>query len=52
MQRASLTPSKEANLQLIAAKAEKQALSNAILLVFTKKRTITCFLFKGVKLII
>jgi hypothetical protein len=36
---------KEANLQLVATEAEKQALSNAILLVFTKKRTITCFLY-------
>jgi hypothetical protein len=32
-------------LQLAAAKAEKQALSNAILLVFTKKRTTTYFLY-------
>jgi len=37
-------PSKEANLQLVAAKAKKQALSDAILLVFTKKRIITYFL--------
>ena len=37
-------PSKETNLQLVAIKAEKQALSNAILFVFTEKRTITCFL--------
>jgi len=44
MQRASPTPLKETNPQLVAIKAEKQALSNAILLVFKKKRTITCFL--------
>jgi len=35
---------KEANPQLAATKAEKQALNNAILLVFTEKRTITCFM--------
>jgi hypothetical protein len=34
---------KGANLQLAATKAKKQALSNAILLVFTEKQTITCF---------
>jgi hypothetical protein len=38
---------KEANLQLAAAEAEKQALSNAILLVFIEKRTTTCFLCLG-----
>jgi len=32
-------------LQLVANKAKKQALSNAILLVFTEKRTITYFLY-------
>lgn len=44
---ASLTPLKEANLQLVAAEAEQQALSNAILLVFTEKRTTTYFLYLG-----
>jgi hypothetical protein len=43
--RASLTLSKEANPQLAATKAEKQALSDTILLVFTEKRTTTCFLY-------
>jgi hypothetical protein len=38
-------PLKEANPQLVATKAEKQALSNAMLLVFIKKRTITCFFY-------
>jgi len=47
MQRASLTPSKEANLQLAAAKAENQALRDAMLLVFIEKRTTTCFLCLG-----
>jgi len=36
---------KEANPQLAATKAEKQALNNAILLVFTEKRTITYFFY-------
>jgi hypothetical protein len=45
--RASPTPSKEANPQLAAAEAEKQALSDAMLLVFTEKRTTTCFLCLG-----
>ncbi|KAG4443338.1 hypothetical protein IFR05_001127 [Cadophora sp. M221] len=37
-------PSKETSPLLVAAEAEKQALSDAMLLVFTKKRTTTCFL--------
>jgi Protein of unknown function (DUF3435) len=45
--KASPMPSKETNPQLAAAKAEKQALSNAMLLVFTEKRTTTCFLCLG-----
>jgi hypothetical protein len=45
--KASPTPSKEANPQLAAAEAEKQALSDAMLLVFTEKRTTTCFLCLG-----
>jgi hypothetical protein len=45
--RASMTPSKETNPQLAAAKAEKQALSNAMLLVFTEERTTTCFVCLG-----
>ncbi|KAH8759530.1 hypothetical protein F5882DRAFT_431795 [Hyaloscypha sp. PMI_1271] len=45
--RTSPMPSKEANPQLAAAEAEKQALSDAILLVFTEKRTTTCFLCLG-----
>ena len=44
--RTSLMPSKETSPQL-AAQAEKQALSDAILLVFTEKRTTTCFLCLG-----
>ncbi|KAH7306158.1 C2H2 finger domain protein [Rhexocercosporidium sp. MPI-PUGE-AT-0058] len=44
---ASPIPSKETNPQLAAAEAEKQALSDAILLVFTEKRTTTCFLCLG-----
>ncbi|KAE8440717.1 hypothetical protein EG329_006768 [Mollisiaceae sp. DMI_Dod_QoI] len=47
VRRASLTPSKETNPQLAAAEAEKQALSDAILLVFTEERTTTCFLCLG-----
>jgi hypothetical protein len=47
IQRASPMPSKEANPQLAAAEAEKQVLNNAILLVFTEKRTTTCFLCLG-----
>jgi hypothetical protein len=43
----SLTPLKETSPQLAAAKAKKQALSNAMLLVFTKKRTTTYFLYLG-----
>lgn len=39
--------SKEISPQLAAAQAEKQALSDAILLVFTEKRTTTCFLCLG-----
>ena len=46
-QKASPTPSKENNPQLAAAETEKQALSDAILLVFTEKRTTTCFLCLG-----
>jgi hypothetical protein len=38
---------KETDPQLAAAKAEKQALSDAIVLVFTEKRTTTCFLYLG-----
>ena len=45
--RASPTPLKKTNLQLAATEAEKQALSDAMLLVFTEKRTITCFLCLG-----
>jgi hypothetical protein len=45
--KASPTPSKEANPQLAAAEAEKQALRDAMLLVFTEKRTTTCFLCLG-----
>jgi hypothetical protein len=45
--RASPTPSKETNSQLAAAEAEKQALSDAMLLVFTENRTTTCFLCLG-----
>jgi hypothetical protein len=40
-------PSKETNPQLAAAEAEKQALREAMLLVFTEKRTTTCFLCLG-----
>jgi hypothetical protein len=42
--KASPTPSKETDPQLAAAEAEKQALSDAIVLVFTEKRTTTYFL--------
>ncbi|KAL5312889.1 hypothetical protein ACEPPN_019315 [Leptodophora sp. 'Broadleaf-Isolate-01'] len=45
--RASPTPSKETNPQLVAAEAEKQALSDAMLLVFIEERTTTCFLYLG-----
>jgi hypothetical protein len=45
--RTSPMPSKETNPQLAAAEAEKQALSDAMLLVFTEKRAITCFLCLG-----
>lgn len=45
--RTSLMPLKEISPQLAAAQAEKQALSNAMLLVFTKKRTTTYFLYLG-----
>ena len=46
-QRVSPTLSMETNPQLAAAEAEKQALSDAMLLVFTEKRTTTCFLCLG-----
>ncbi|KAH7305388.1 hypothetical protein BKA65DRAFT_201867 [Rhexocercosporidium sp. MPI-PUGE-AT-0058] len=46
-QRASLTPAKETNPQLATAEAEKQALRDAMLLVFTEERTTTCFLCLG-----
>ena len=46
-QRASPTPAKETNPQLAAAEAEKQALRDAMLLVFTEERTTTCFLCLG-----
>jgi len=46
-QRTSPIPSKEVSPQLAAALAEKQALSDAMLLVFTEKRTTTCFLCLG-----
>ena len=45
--KASPTPSPETHPQLAAAAAEKQALSDAMLLVFTEKRTTTCFLCLG-----
>jgi len=45
--RTSPMPSKETSPQLAAAQAEKQALSDAMLLVFTEKRTTTCFLCLG-----
>jgi len=45
--RASPTLSKETNVQLGAAEAEKQALSAAMLLVFTEKRPTICFLCLG-----
>jgi len=45
--RVSPTPSKETNPQLAAAEAEKQALSAAMLLVFTEKRPTICFLCLG-----
>jgi hypothetical protein len=45
--RASPTPSKEANPQLAAAEAETKALSDAMLSVFTEKRTTICFLCLG-----
>jgi hypothetical protein len=47
IRKASPIPSKETNPQLAAAEAEKQALRDAILLVFTEKRTTTCFLCLG-----
>jgi hypothetical protein len=40
-------PSKDISPQLTAAQAEKQALRDAMLLVFTKKRTTTYFLCLG-----
>ncbi|KAH8787515.1 C2H2 finger domain protein [Hyaloscypha sp. PMI_1271] len=46
-QKAGPMMAKETNPQLAAAEAEKQALSNAMLLVFTEKRTTTCFLCLG-----
>jgi hypothetical protein len=45
--KASPTRSKETNPQLAAAEAENQALSDAMLSVFTEKRTTTCFLCLG-----
>jgi len=45
--RTSPEPSTETRLQLSAAEAEKQALRDAMLLVFTEKRTTTCFLCLG-----
>lgn len=45
--RAIPTPSKETNPQLAVAEAEKKALSDAMLLVFTEKRTTICFLCLG-----
>ncbi|KAF8855964.1 C2H2 finger domain protein [Acephala macrosclerotiorum] len=45
--RTSPMPSKETSPQLAAAQAEKQALSDAMLLVFTEKKTTTCFLCLG-----
>jgi hypothetical protein len=45
--KASPTPAKETDPQLAAAEAEKQALSDAMVLVFTEKRTTTCFLCLG-----
>jgi len=42
--RACPTPSKEVDPQRAAAEAEKQALSDVMLLVFTEKRTTTCAL--------
>jgi len=47
MQKASPKPAKETDPQLAAAEAEKQALKDAMLLVFTEKRTTTCFLCLG-----
>lgn len=44
MQKVSSTLLKKTNLQLTAAEAKKQALSNAMLLMFTEKRIIICFL--------
>jgi hypothetical protein len=46
-QRVSPMLSMETNPQLAAAEAEKQALNDAMLLVFTEKRTTTCFLCLG-----
>ena len=46
-QKASPKPAKESDPQLAAAEAEKQALKDAMLLVFTEKRTTTCFLCLG-----
>lgn len=45
--KASPMTSKETIPHLAAAEAEKQALSNAMLLVYTEKRTTTCFLCLG-----
>jgi hypothetical protein len=47
IQRMSPIPLKEISPQLAAAQAEKQALSDTILLVFTEKRTTICFLYLG-----
>ena len=46
-QRAVPTPSKETNLQLAAAEAEKQALTAAMLSVFKEKRPTICFMCLG-----
>jgi hypothetical protein len=46
-QKVSPTLSKETNPQLAAAEVENQALNNAMLLVFTEKRTTICFLCLG-----
>ncbi|KUJ19027.1 uncharacterized protein LY89DRAFT_775319, partial [Mollisia scopiformis] len=45
--RTSSMLSKKISPQLTATQAKKQALSDAILLVFTEKRTTTCFLCLG-----
>lgn len=45
--KASPTKLKETNPELAAAEAKKQAFSDAMLLVFSEKRTTTCFLCLG-----